>query len=77
MNGKDNTERILFLSHDARITLIDYMQEERPLGSNEQTTALFLSAAGLHSRKADGRLSPRSINTILQQIGRWHDAIIL
>ncbi|MEV6868188.1 tyrosine-type recombinase/integrase [Streptosporangium subroseum] len=26
------------------------------------------------SRRPDGRMSPRSINTICEQIGRWHDA---
>jgi hypothetical protein len=36
--------------------------------------ALFLSAASIGSRHPDGRLSPRSINLICEQIGRWHDA---
>jgi integrase len=35
---------------------------------------LFLSAAGLPARAADGRLSPRAVNLILARIGRWHDA---
>ena len=26
------------------------------------------------ARSADGRLSPRAINLLLEQIGRWHDA---
>jgi len=38
------------------------------------TTALFLSATGIPARAADGRLSPRAINLIMTQIGRWHDA---
>ena len=35
---------------------------------------MFLSAKGLPARSADGRLSPRAINLILEQLGRWHDA---
>jgi hypothetical protein len=33
-----------------------------------------LSAASIGSRRPDSRLSPRSINLICEQIGRWHDA---
>ena len=42
--------------------------------SHPETTALFLSATGIPARATDGRLSPRAINLILTQIGRWHDA---
>lgn len=38
------------------------------------TAALFLSAASIGSRRLDGRLSPRSINLICEQIGRRDDA---
>jgi integrase len=35
---------------------------------------VFLSAVSVASRRPGGRLSPRSINAILERIGRWHDA---
>ena len=72
--GKGKTERIVFVSRDARLALADYLERERPLDVNPATTALFLSAAELSARAPDGRLSPRAINLILEQIGRWHDA---
>jgi integrase len=78
VQGKGKTERQVFLSADARHALADYLEEERlqdvnpAILINEQP--LFLSAANVKPRKPDGRLSPRSINLILEQIGRWHDA---
>ena len=39
-----------------------------------ESTALFLSAASVSSRRPDGRLSGRSVNTVLERIGRLHDA---
>jgi len=74
VRGKGKTERRVFLSKDARLALADYLEFEYLLDATEQSTALFLSAAGLPSRKTDGRLSVRAINRILEQIGRWHDA---
>ncbi len=74
VRGKGKTERTVFLSKDARLALADYLEFEYPLDATEQTTALFLSATGLPARMADGRLSVRAINRILEQIGRWHDA---
>lgn len=74
VQGKGNTERTVFLSNDARLALADYLERERPRDLAAQTTALFLSATGIPERAADGRLSPRAINLILTQIGRWHDA---
>jgi integrase len=74
VQGKGNTERTVFLSNDARLALADYLERERPRDAGPQATALFLSAAGIPERAADGRLSPRAINLILAQIGRWHDA---
>jgi len=68
------TERTVFLSADARAALADYLEQERPRDANEQAVALFLSAVSLPARSSDGRLSPRSINLLLEQIGRWHDA---
>jgi hypothetical protein len=38
------------------------------------TDALAAQAA---APSADGRLAPRAINRILEQIGRWHDAEIV
>ena len=74
VKGKGKTERVVFLSSDARVALADYLEKERPQDASELAEALFLSATGLPARSADGRLSPRSINTILEQIGKWHDA---
>jgi integrase len=64
----------VFLSADARTALADYVEHERTGDSTAGATALFLSATGLPARSADGRLSPRAINLILEQLGRWHDA---
>jgi site-specific recombinase XerD len=74
VQGKGKTERTVFLSADARQALADYLHNERLLDGGESTPALFLSAASLAARQLDGRLSPRAINRILEQIGRWHDA---
>jgi site-specific recombinase XerD len=76
VKGKGKTERVVFLSADARGALADYLEKERPLDASDACKALFLSAVSLASRKSDGRLSPRSINLILEQIGRWHDGEI-
>ena len=73
VQGKGGTERTVFLSKDARQALADYLEHERPRDTISSTTAVFLSAAGIPSRAEDGRLSPRAINLILEQIGRWHD----
>ncbi len=77
VQGKGKTERTVFLSSDARAALADYLEKERPRDANEQTAALFLSAVSLPARRPDGRLSPRAINLLLEQIGRWHDAELL
>jgi integrase len=74
IQGKGKTERRVFLSKDARLALADYLEIERPLDAVNQSTALFLSAAGLPARTSTGELSVRAINRILEQIGRWHDA---
>ena len=36
--------------------------------------SLFLTAKSIAIRTPDGRLSLRTFNLILEQIGRWHDA---
>jgi len=75
VQGKRKTERVVFLSVDARNALADYLEYERRQDTfGEATQPLFLSAACIAKREADGRLSPRAINYILDQIGRWHDA---
>jgi integrase len=76
VQGKGKTERTVFLSADARAALADYLAQERPKDVGEGTAALFLSAVGIPARAPDGRLSPRAINLLLEQIGRWHDAEI-
>src|SRR5712692_2440433 len=74
VQGKGKTQREVFLSADARLAVADYLEQERPKDAGEQATALFLSATGIPARSVDGRLSPRAINLILEQIGRYHDA---
>ncbi|WP_420895863.1 tyrosine-type recombinase/integrase [[Actinomadura] parvosata] len=76
VRGKGRTSRTVFLGRDARHALADYLQHERPGDATASTTptALFLSAASIAARRPDGRLSPRSINTIVGEIGRLHDA---
>jgi len=74
VKGKGGTERNVFLSKDARETLAEYLEAERPRDAGPDSEALFLSAAGTPARRGDGRLSVRSINLLLERIGRWHDA---
>lgn len=72
--GKGGITRTVFLSADARTALADYLELERPRDASAESSAVFLSAASVASRRTDGRLSTRSINAILERIGRWHDA---
>jgi integrase len=74
VKGKGGTERTVFLSADARRALADYLDKERPRDGGAGAPALFLTATGIPARAADGRLSLRAVNLILEQIGRWHDA---
>lgn len=75
VKGKGKSMRHVFLSADARMALADYLEQERCRDATDpRATALFLSATGLPARRKDGRLSTRSINTLLEQIGKWHDA---
>lgn len=74
VRGKGKTQRTVFLSLDARLALADYLEHERPGDATETSTALFLAARTVAARQADGRLAPRAVNLILEQIGRWHDA---
>jgi len=72
--GKGGTTRTVFLSADARTAVAEYVELERPGDASGHAAALFLSAASIASRRPGGRLSPRAVNSILQRIGRWHDA---
>ena len=76
VRGKGKTRRTVFLSLDARLAVADYLADERPRDAacSESPQALFLSAYGAPDRRPCGRLSGRSINYIVSQIGRWHDA---
>ena len=75
--GKGKTQRDVFLSLDARRAIAEYLENEH-LGdvttATEEETPLFLVAIEAAPRRADGRLSPRSVNHILEKIGKWHDA---
>ena len=74
VRGKGRTSRTVFLGRDARHAIADYLEAERPGDVSEQTEALFLAASTISTRRPGGRLSPRSINTIVGEIGRIHDA---
>ena len=64
--GKRKTSRTVFLSHDARLALADYLEFERPIDASNKGGVLFNSAKSIATRRKDGRLSPRSINLILE-----------
>lgn len=74
VKGKGKTERTVFLSADARQALADYLERERDRDATPDQEALFLTASSIAVRTPDGRLSLRTFNLILEQIGRWHDA---
>lgn len=74
--GKGKTQRDVFLSLDARQALADYLEKEHATDVTtdlDEKTPLFLTAIEVGARHDDGRLSPRTVNNILEQIGRWHD----
>jgi len=73
--GKGKSQRDVFLSQDARQSLADYLEKEHSQDAvGLENPPLFLSAATVLPRQPDGRLTPRSVNYILEQIGHWHDA---
>ena len=77
VQGKGKTERQVFLSADARHALADYLEQERchdVVTQLPHSQPLFVSACNVIPRHDTGRLSPRAVNLILEQIGRWHDA---
>jgi site-specific recombinase XerC len=73
VHGKGRTQRTVFLGVDARLALADYLQHERPGDADTESTALFLAAASIVTRRPGGRLSPRTVNTIVGEVGRIHD----
>ena len=74
VRGKGRTSRAVFLGRDARQAIADYLESERAGDADEHSDALFLAASSISARRAGGRLSPRSVNTIVSEIGRIHDA---
>jgi integrase len=50
------------------------LERERPADAAPGSTALFLSASSIGSRRPDGRMSTRAISQLCEQIGRWRDA---
>jgi hypothetical protein len=45
-----------------------------PGDTDDHAEALFLAASSIGARRPSGRLSPRSVSTIVGGIGRLHDA---
>jgi len=74
VRGKGRTSRAVFLGRDARHAIADYLEAERPGDTDQHSEALFLAASSIGARRPGGRLSPRSVNTIVSGIGRLHDA---
>jgi integrase len=73
VRGKGRTTRSVFLGLDARTALADYLETERPGDADAASAALLLAAASIATRRPGGRLSARSINTIVAAVGRIHD----
>jgi site-specific recombinase XerD len=75
--GKGRTSRTVFLGRDARTAIADYLERERSgdaaAGGNEFPAPLFVAARSIATRRPGGRLSPRSINTIVAAVGGIHD----
>lgn len=74
VRGKGRTTRTVFLGQDARTALADYLESERPGDADDHSAALFLAAGSIGARREGGRLSTRSLNTIVSEVGRRHDA---
>lgn len=73
IRGKGRTEsRKIVIDKDARESLADYLEFERPLDAQADSKALFMS--GPTASDGNGRLSVGRINRILKKIGNWHDA---
>ena len=77
VKGKGKSQRDVFLSFDARLALADYLEKEHHRDvPDTEAIPLFLSAIEVATRSEDARLATRSINTILERIGHWHDGEI-
>ena len=73
VRGKGRTSRTVFLGRDVRAALADYLDHDRPGDADEASAALFVAARSIASRRPGGRLSARSVNTIVAEVGRIHD----
>jgi hypothetical protein len=73
VRGKGRTSRTVFLGLDARGARADDLERERPADADEASAAPFLAAASIPTRRPDGRLSPRSVDSIVAEVGRIHD----
>ena len=75
VRGKGRTSRTVFLGLDTRTALADYLEQGRPtdVDPREGSDALFVAAASIATRRHGGRLSARSVNTIVAEVGRVHD----
>ncbi|MEU7833052.1 hypothetical protein [Nonomuraea sp. NPDC049129] len=62
----------MFLGRDARHAVADCLDAERPGDIDERSQALLLAASSIGARRPGGRLSPRSINTIVR-LGHAND----
>jgi len=77
VQGKGKSQRDVFLSADARQALADYLEKEHPRDvPDTDEIPLFLSAIEMVNRTPDARLAKRSINNLVERIGRWHDGEI-
>ena len=74
VRGKGRTSRTVFVGRHARHAIADYLETERPGDTDDHSEALFLAASSIGARRLGGRLSPRSVNIIVGEIGRLHDA---
>jgi hypothetical protein len=70
--GKGRTSRTVFLGLDAQGARADDLTRERPADADEASAALFLAAASIPTRRPDRRLSPRSVDSIVAEVGRVH-----
>ncbi|MER6008349.1 hypothetical protein ABT120_58145 [Nonomuraea angiospora] len=73
VRGKGRTSRSVFLGLDARTAPAECLEHERGLDLTPEAAAPFLAASSIAVRRPGGRLSPRSINTIVAKIGAIHD----
>jgi integrase len=73
VRGKGRTHRHVYVFADARTALADYLERERPRDAGPARPRSSCPPPRLAPAARTGAC-PRSINTICEQIGRWHDA---